>query len=51
MEDGYDLEWDERPELFERWRTGTTGLPLVDACMRELNATGAVCAVAAAAPA
>jgi deoxyribodipyrimidine photo-lyase len=27
-------------ELFERWRTGRTGMPLVDANMRELNATG-----------
>lgn len=27
-------------ELFQRWRTGKTGMPLVDANMRELNATG-----------
>ncbi len=25
---------------FERWKTGTTGIPFVDANMRELNATG-----------
>ena len=27
-------------ELFERWCTGRTGMPLIDANMRELNATG-----------
>ena len=27
-------------EDFERWRTGTTGYPIVDAGMRQLNATG-----------
>ena len=28
------------PARFEAWRTGTTGYPLVDACMRSLEATG-----------
>lgn len=40
---GEEREWTPEPEageLFERWRTGTTGVPLVDAAMRELNATG-----------
>ena len=27
-------------ETFDRWRTGTTGEPFVDACMHELAATG-----------
>jgi deoxyribodipyrimidine photo-lyase len=27
-------------ELFERWKTGQTGVPFIDANMRELNATG-----------
>ncbi len=27
-------------EHFEAWRTGHTGFPMVDACMRSLNATG-----------
>ena len=27
-------------ELFEKWKKGTTGTPLVDAIMHELNATG-----------
>lgn len=28
------------PELFEAWKAGETGIALVDAAMRELNATG-----------
>lgn len=37
----YDkIEWDNNPELFKRWCRGTTGIPIVDAGMRELNATG-----------
>ncbi len=27
-------------ELFEKWKTGQTGVPFIDANMRELNATG-----------
>lgn len=27
-------------ELFEKWKTGQTGLPFIDAVMREMNATG-----------
>lgn len=29
--------WDQ--ELFERWRSGQTGYPFIDACMRSLNQT------------
>lgn len=37
----YDqIAWRENEQDFERWKTGTTGYPLVDAGMRELNATG-----------
>ena len=28
------------PEAFQRWARGRTGFPFVDACMRELAATG-----------
>jgi deoxyribodipyrimidine photo-lyase len=28
---------------FEKWATGQTGVPFIDACMRELNATGYIC--------
>ncbi len=27
-------------ELFEKWKTGQTGVPFIDAIMREINATG-----------
>jgi len=37
----YDrIEWVNDVELFEKWCTGHTGYPIVDAGMRELNATG-----------
>lgn len=37
----YDnIKWRNNTEEFERWCNGTTGFPIVDAGMRELNATG-----------
>jgi deoxyribodipyrimidine photo-lyase len=37
----YDrVAWDEAPALFDAWREGRTGYPLVDAAMRQLNASG-----------
>jgi deoxyribodipyrimidine photo-lyase len=37
----YDnLAWDNNREYFQRWGEGNTGFPIVDAGMRELNATG-----------
>jgi len=37
----YDLiAWRNDPNEFEKWKTGKTGYPMVDAGMRELNATG-----------
>jgi len=35
-----EIAWQDDPEAFERWTRGETGLPFVDAGMRELNATG-----------
>lgn len=35
-----DLEWRASDEDLERWRSGTTGFPIVDAGMRELLETG-----------
>jgi deoxyribodipyrimidine photo-lyase len=35
-----DKEWDRDREAFRRWKEGTTGVPFVDANMRELNRTG-----------
>ena len=34
------IEWRNSEEEFRRWCEGTTGYPIVDAGMRELNATG-----------
>jgi deoxyribodipyrimidine photo-lyase len=34
------IPWRNDERLFEAWRTGTTGYPLVDACMRQLAQTG-----------
>ena len=37
----YDaIKWRNDPEEFKKWCDGTTGYPLVDAGMRELNQTG-----------
>jgi len=32
--------WRNNTEDFEKWKSGTTGFPMVDAGMRELNSTG-----------
>lgn len=45
VEGSYRPEYDNIPWIndegqFERWCTGTTGVPIVDAGMRQLNATG-----------
>eukprot|EP00933_Yihiella_yeosuensis_P018098 TRINITY_DN14994_c1_g1_i2.p1 TRINITY_DN14994_c1_g1~~TRINITY_DN14994_c1_g1_i2.p1 ORF type:complete len:614 (+),score=134.28 TRINITY_DN14994_c1_g1_i2:147-1988(+) len=32
--------WKTDPEAAERWKTGNTGVPYIDACIRELNQTG-----------
>jgi deoxyribodipyrimidine photo-lyase len=38
---GYDhIPWRNNEEEFERWCSGNTGYPIVDAGMRELNQTG-----------
>jgi deoxyribodipyrimidine photo-lyase len=34
------LRWDDNPSAFQSWCDGCTGFPIVDAGMRELNATG-----------
>ncbi|RZS90677.1 cryptochrome/photolyase family protein [Aquimarina brevivitae] len=37
----YDnIKWRNSEEEFEKWKNGTTGYPLVDAGMRQLNKTG-----------
>lgn len=34
------IVWSHDERLFERWKAGTTGVPIVDAAMRQLNQTG-----------
>jgi deoxyribodipyrimidine photo-lyase len=34
------LAWSNNQSYLEKWKSGHTGFPLVDACMRELNTTG-----------
>ena len=37
----YDsVQWRNNPQEFDKWKKGETGYPIVDAGMRELNATG-----------
>lgn len=37
----YDrIQWDNNPVFYEAWKNGQTGYPIIDAGMRELNATG-----------
>jgi len=35
-----EIQWNTDNEHFEKWCNGMTGIPIVDAGMRELNATG-----------
>ena len=37
---GKRVQWHSDEALFERWREGRTGMPLVDANMREMKLTG-----------
>ncbi|MCK9284909.1 MAG: DNA photolyase family protein [Rhodocyclaceae bacterium] len=34
------IVWDDAPQLFAAWCAGSTGYPLVDAAMRQLNSSG-----------
>lgn len=41
LKEKYDnIEWDNNSSLFNKWKNGTTGFPIVDACMKQLNKTG-----------
>lgn len=35
-----EIKWRNDEDEFEKWKTGTTGYPIVDAGMRQLNKTG-----------
>lgn len=34
------INWHASARDFDKWKTGTTGVPIVDACMRQMNKTG-----------
>ena len=41
FKDKYDnIKWDNNNELFNAWKNGHTGFPIIDAAMRQLNKTG-----------
>ncbi|WP_255150209.1 DASH family cryptochrome [Halorarius halobius] len=40
IRDRTDIDWRTDETAFRRWADGETGIPFVDAAMRELNATG-----------
>lgn len=35
-----NIQWDHNDDLFDKWCTGMTGYPFIDAAMRQLNHTG-----------
>jgi deoxyribodipyrimidine photo-lyase len=38
---GYNnFKWDNSKKMFDKWKNGNTGFPIVDAAMRQLNTTG-----------
>jgi deoxyribodipyrimidine photolyase len=37
-----DVQWESNPEHFEAWRSGRTGVPIVDAAVRQANTMGAI---------
>lgn len=37
---GYKIKWSKNKKLFDLWKNGQTGFPIVDAGMRQLNKTG-----------
>ena len=41
MKDNYDnIKWDNNRTLFNKWKEGRTGYPVIDACMTQINKTG-----------
>jgi len=37
-----NVQWESNPEHFEAWRSGRTGVPIVDAAIRQGNTMGAL---------
>lgn len=39
----YDnIKWEDNEDMFNKWKNGETGFPIIDAAMRFLNKTGAI---------
>jgi deoxyribodipyrimidine photo-lyase len=36
----YDLKWENNANWIKRWKTGTTGIPIIDAAMNQMNTIG-----------
>jgi deoxyribodipyrimidine photo-lyase len=36
----YDLKWENNANWIKKWKTGTTGIPIIDAAMTQMNTTG-----------
>jgi len=36
----YDLKWDNNASWIKKWKEGKTGIPIIDAGMRQMNVTG-----------
>lgn len=37
-----DMQWESNPGHLEAWRSGHTGVPIVDAAVRQANTMGAI---------
>ena len=35
-----DIEWDNNPSYIKKWKEGQTGIPIIDAAMRQMNECG-----------
>lgn len=40
MKLNYHIKWENDRQLFNKWKNGETGIPIIDAGMRQLNTTG-----------
>jgi deoxyribodipyrimidine photo-lyase len=36
----YELKWENNPQWIKKWKDGMTGIPIIDAGMRQMNVTG-----------
>jgi deoxyribodipyrimidine photo-lyase len=36
----YNIKWENNPTYIKKWKNGETGIPIIDAAMKEMNTTG-----------